>query len=728
MSGFFGKHKLLKDALIVALICVLMLVVMEIRQPYFFLQDDNCDAYICQYVHSLRSVAQGEFPYYNFHQLGGTGFLDKGQTGQLNPFVYAGGILSKLFLGHLCGTCDFTAALYLTLGAVGMMIYLEKRFRLQRYVTMIGAIAWSFNSFTIYCGSNWMIAIIVTGLLPWIFLGTMYLQEHDGLKALVIAAIPKVLLFYGGHPQYFVYAVIFDFLFALTWELIFSGKGLRLKSAWRLTRKYFVSGLLLTLWSLPLLGPMYRAMKMAADRSGTLGWDDFIVAVYKIKDLIRGLINPLVQNDITRKVLETGEEVDFIDELTSTQKNMSHIGFILVFSALLGLVHIILNRRRVAGEKLKQMYALIPVGVITFLWASTTWFNRIIYRIPVLNYFRYPFKVMLFFVFFLICLGCITLEMLIDDQKTRINNMKFIKVSLVAIECVNLFLLYILLPVRYFGVYTNSPIPFEEPWIDDLRGSRYVTVMDRPYYWELYSFYKTDEDGYTEQINHATRVPRDTAALLSNNYATYYGIDNICGYDLLTTVETTEANQELISHFEEIGGSVGEVYEDMIPSLRARAVKYYVTIPDHSDEVEEELAPYGIVRFREDDNRVIFADPLACARAYANGGSDEVQLEEHVNYLKVTTPEVFAGGSVTVCFNHDRRFVATVDGQAFPITDRGDHADMTVSDVPAGSHEVIFRFVDRTFRNCVIFTLAVTALLFAGHRVFRRVKNNSTKS
>ena len=88
MRSFFDKHKLLTDIAVTVLLCAVMLIAMEIRQPFFFLQDDNWDSYICQYVHSLRSVSNGEFPLYNFHQLGGTSFLEKGQTGQLNLFVY----------------------------------------------------------------------------------------------------------------------------------------------------------------------------------------------------------------------------------------------------------------------------------------------------------------------------------------------------------------------------------------------------------------------------------------------------------------------------------------------------------------------------------------------------------------------------------------------------------------------------------------------------------------
>ena len=41
MKGFLDRHKLLTDIGVTVLICIVMLTVLEIRAPYFFLQDDN---------------------------------------------------------------------------------------------------------------------------------------------------------------------------------------------------------------------------------------------------------------------------------------------------------------------------------------------------------------------------------------------------------------------------------------------------------------------------------------------------------------------------------------------------------------------------------------------------------------------------------------------------------------------------------------------------------------
>lgn len=723
MRSFFDKHKLLTDIAVTVLLCAVMLIAMEIRQPFFFLQDDNCDSYICQYVHSLRSVSNGEFPLYNFHQLGGSAFLEKGQTGQLNLFVYLGCFLSCLFLGHIGGIVDFTVALYFAAGAVGMLLLLQKRFKVRSYVSIIGAICWSFNSFSVYCSSNWIVTAILTGTLPWIILGTQYLIEHGGAKGVILAALPKVFLFYGGHPQYFIYAVIFDYLFAVTYIAVFAERKAIIRQECRFTIRYFVSGLLLTLWSLPLLGPMFEAMRHSVDRSGALIWDDFIKNKFRIVFFLQGLINPFLTCDFTDCEIIDGKKEYYIIALDAIQKNMSHIGYILLVAAVWGFVHLIsriINKaKRDDRDRLliRQMYSLIPAGVIALLWAGTDWFNMIVYRIPVLNQFRYPLKLMQIVLFFLIVFSTLSLEMFTGQIKS-ICIKKIAPVLLVAVQCINLLIVYFVLPVRYFGVYMNSPVPYEESLSDMLSGSRYVTVLDHPMYWDLYNL---------NEYGAPVRTAQDTVSFLSNNFATYFGLDCICGYDLMMTSEMATANDNLLMNYDDVGGNIYDIYPDMVPQMRSRSVNYYITQARFADYAESNLEQYGIVKVYQDDNRAVFYDDMAMPRAYCMSDSSEgyqkLDIDEHVNYLRVITPADFEGGSVTVSFTHDRRFIGTVDGETVTIIDSGKYDDMTISGVAPGSHEVIYRFVDNTFRNCLIISSAVTFFLAAGILIGRKLKN-----
>ena len=106
---FSDKKQTLIDFGVILLISAIFFAVIEIRFPYFFLNDDNADSYLCVYKHSVRSVLSGEFPFYNFHQFCGSRFFGTGQTGSLNPLVYLSAFISTIIFGHFDATIDIMA-------------------------------------------------------------------------------------------------------------------------------------------------------------------------------------------------------------------------------------------------------------------------------------------------------------------------------------------------------------------------------------------------------------------------------------------------------------------------------------------------------------------------------------------------------------------------------------------------------------------------------------------
>jgi len=717
MSEFIQKHKKLTELAILVLLCILMLTAIEVRQPYFFLQDDNADSYICQYVHTIRSALEGEFPLYNFHQYAGIGFLDRGQTGQLNPVVYIGGALSYLFLGHLTGTVDFVAAIYLISGAVGMLLLL-RRFKLSSASAITGAIAWSFNSFSIYCGSNWIIAIILTGCLPWIVLTSQKLIKEKSFKALVLASFAKTFLFFGGHPQYFIYAVLFDFLFAVCVILESEAKGKRLNTALKYTVRYALSGMLTALWSLPLLVPMYNAMSRSYTRSSALDFEEFIGNRFRLKDFILSQYNPLMQYDVTdTATLEDGSSIGVIDVIDAIQKNMAHVGFIVFFAAVMGIVIVVTRYKEKDSkthEAVRNMTVCIPVLIITFLWATSSVFNRIIYLIPIFNRFRYPFKVMQYALFFLILLASVCLDyLLVNLGENKKKLAKALKVILPVAEVINLTLVYLLLPVRFFGLYTLSDKPFEDEAADLISGSRYAFVGDEPEYWDFVTY---------ERIGH------DTTATLAYNYATYFGLSNIGGYDVLLPMESCYSLYKPLCHMTNVCSNI-DLYDNLVPDMSAHGVSYYVCLIENKDEVGDFLEPYGITLCYEDDVKAVFFDELAEPLVYLSCGetSHALSYEEHVNYLRITTDEVFEGGMVVANYTHDPHFIATVDGVEVNIDDIGDFSKMIIDNVPSGPHEIILRYVDNSFNYSLVASLTGTifvVLIYASKKLLKSRKNS----
>ncbi|MCQ2515282.1 MAG: hypothetical protein MJ094_00280 [Saccharofermentans sp.] len=676
---------------------------MEIRQPYFFLQDDNADSYICQYVYSIESVIKGEFPLYNFRQFAGIDFLGKGQTGQLNLLVYIGGALSYLFLGHLFGTVDFVAALYLILGAIGFYLLLNKM-KLSSVASLMGALTWSFNSFSIYCGSNWIIAIILTGCFPWMVVSSLYMMKNYKVKSIALSAIAKTFLVYGGHPQYFIYAVIFDYLFSICFILFNEKKVNKRIESLKFTLFYFLSGLLTALWSLPLLVPMFNTMRYSSTRSQALVFEDFIAHLYGVSDFFRALFYPLSQQDADN------EGVIYV--LNALHKNMSHIGYIMFVAAVLGIV-IVITRHRSNDERSKKavvsILTCLPPLIISFLWATSIIFNIIVYFIPVLNRFRYPFKLMQYALFFIIMVASISLDYAFSTvKKGKEAILRRVKVLLVVVQIVNLVLIYIILPVRFFGMYSTSEKPYHDDSLELLSGSRYVFVGDS------FSFWDTDL---------GKRVSHDVVAGLGYNYATVLGLNSITGYDVLLSDETYYSLPIIVDDLFDASGNVFP-YQNLVEDMRSHGVAYYVCLLDWKQPIEEFLFPYGITQCYEDDVKAIFYDQFAEPLVFASDDyySYPLCFEEHINHIEIVTPESFEGGMVVANYTHNSNFIATVDGEEVDISDPGDFSKMIIDSVTPGQHRILLTYVDNTFKYCVIISFGVTAILTVSYLVMRNCK------
>src|SRR6185369_711561 len=134
---------------------VVMLLLVEARHPFFFLQDDNRDQNLPYYVHNIRALSGGEFPFFNFHQHLGTPVFSCMQSAALYPINYIALCLSQLVLGNYFGTMEFIAALHLIVAALGFY-YLTRSFGMTEAGSFFGAIAWGCCGFVFSVGNSWI--------------------------------------------------------------------------------------------------------------------------------------------------------------------------------------------------------------------------------------------------------------------------------------------------------------------------------------------------------------------------------------------------------------------------------------------------------------------------------------------------------------------------------------------------------------------------------------------
>ncbi len=658
------------DLAVILLICLLFFVLLEIRFPYFFLNDDNADAYLCMYQHSVRSLLGGEFPFYNFHQFCGKRFLGTGQTGSLNPLVFIAAAVSRLIFGHIDATIDIMALILIMTGSAGAYLFLRE-IGCTRIPAIIGAVGWNLNTYNICIGDSWIIVMMTTAALPWMYYGTFRLHQRHSVINLLLASVPRIALFYCGHPQFFIYSAIFDFIFAASYVLIDKDKSKkRSRSFIELIGEYAVSYVIVTLACLPLMLPMLDLTAMS-ERADKLSFETF--TSYR---LISG--------------------VGFFGIISAV--------FTAVGAILLIFLGVTLGRNFGSYRKeMTGMAASLPVCAISLLWMLSVGFNRIIYLIPILNRFRYQHKLTIITISAVIVISSLTMTVIgkyLQQKRGKPVNVLF--AAFLVIQTVSLLGLYMMAPRKTAGIICTSKIPFEEEYADNLAEGRYVSVCFCPV--------TIDPVSGLQMI--------DTTSTLEYDLASYFGFNSVSGYYDVMMKSDVKEYSEFFSHVTELSGELPDVYPGFVEEMRGRSVRWYVSDIRNKDAFTAYFGQYGITEVFEDDSKVIFEDSFCEPLAYDEDGNG-IALEQKVNSLELTTPAGFAGGEITMNYAHDEYFTCTIDGEP-----AGIEADSNLWEIkvvcPPGEHHISVRYVERNFYTGLAVSvsgLAVVAAIIALYKV-----------
>lgn len=659
-----SKKPLLIDLAVLFIVCVLFFVLIEVRYPFYFLTDDNADLGLCMYQHTIRSVLQGEFPFYNFHQFCGQRFLGTGQTGSLNIVAYISSFISILIFGYIDAALDIMALLLILIGTSGSYLFL-RYLGCTRIPAIIGAIGWNLNSYNICIGNSWMTVIMVTSALPWIYYGTLKLHYERSVFNLLLAVIPKIALFYCGHPQFFIYCVIFDFVFACFYVLMNRSDRNRCFTNFKdLIVEYIVSYAIVTFACLPLMLPML---------------------------------------DLTA-LSERSEKLSF--EAFTSFRIISDVGFygltsiVFTFVGILILVLLTTSFReklRYYKKEISGMLSALPVTVITLLWILSVDFNRIIYLIPILNRFRYQHKLTIITVSSVIIISSLAMTVLEKSYKQKHHKTsKAVFIVLLALQISSIIGIYMATPRKTAGIIYTGNVPFKEEFSEQLKIGRYAVVDFKPI--------SINPDSGLEMI--------DTTSTLEYDLATYYGFNGVSGYYALMMKDDVNNYADYFAHVHGQSGELLEVYPGFVDEMRKQSVRWYVTDIKNKDEFTEYFKPNGITIAYADDKKIIFEDQNAMPLAYDKNGN-EIGLEQKVNTLNLKTPSNFEGGQITLNYAYDEYFICTIDGQLTEIAPGDRLWDFSIL-CPPGEHHITIRYVERYFVPAMIisvFGIAIVVIL-----------------
>lgn len=660
--------------LAIIFILIIVFVFIEYQHPYFFLNDDNRDYFLPNYIHNYRSILNGELALYNFHQFLGIPHLAIGQAATLYPLVYASTFLSEMIFSHYFATIDILVIIHLVIGALGFYNFI-RFLGIEQLISLFGGITWSLSSFVVYVSNSWVIVSAAAAYFPWMLLFSFKMYKNPSFTNSLSAVIARLLLFYAGHIQYFIYSVLFEALTVIIYVISENKYGIT--GCINNFLKNYISGYIYVLiFSLPVLLPMWNQMTMSADRSNRLPFEVFASRKFLISELISGLT-----------IVGYGDN-----------GYLSHIGIINIYFLLVGLFRSIFLKAKIILLNNVNVCVFIIPAIISLLWSSSTFFNYFIYIIPILNRFRWPFKLAFFLDFYLIVLAVIILSNLIKNYTSRLYR-KVLCFAIVLVQLLNFAVLYYELPYS-FGAHLDK-IPLEERFVSELKEGRIISIGFEIWNPELIA----DKTNFMSAIT------------LGFNYATLFELNYFAGCEPLRSSTTSEACLGL--NFKAFIDSIEKVPIDY---LRKAGVCWYLIPKNKEKEYSNKIIDYELTKSYEDEYRIIYFDAKAYPMVFNNteGNFKIIDYEVSTNTINLSA-EVNQDDIIIFNNLYNPFFEGNVDGkrvELIPINDI--HFGVSLS---KGKHDIKIAYRDAYFYKGIyiilIFILLKFVCFISRHKIYK---------
>lgn len=684
-GGLYNKIRS-KFGLYILLVLLIMafIALIELKYPYYFLQDDNRDYYLPMFVHSYRSLLKGEIAQYNFYQFAGYPILGCGQSGALYPPMYLSVFISDVLFNHYFATIEIYVLIHLIIGAVGMNYFL-RTLSIDKKSSFLCALAWPLSGFVFQVSNSWVVISGVCAYLPWILCFSYRFFKDLKKTDFILSVIFKVIFFYVGFYQYFVYLMIFDAIMILFMVIMgLTHKGTKI---WKLIIYYILNSVSVLILALPLFLPVFRTSSISAERASAMGWDEYSSQYYDIRQWLWGVFYPFNQT----------KKSDLFWHLNL--KNLSHIGYICLIFIVFGIIYQFFLKKKDV-KKRKLVWIFTALGLISLLWSSNKTVLYLIYKIPILNRFRWPFKLQLFTGFFMICIASVGLYMFFMYVVKNDILKRAVFISLVLIQILNFYCLYALTPQKAFA-YHSDKLPLKDELASNLTNGRVITLAPNP----------EGKEDYTYFSNFCFK----SAKMLGFNYATLWEVYHFAGYDPLISKEIDNICLRL--------NHSAIYYNKDIPFdyFRKWGVKWYVT----PKGLDDEYLNQNLMRVYEDDKRVIFYDMNAKPFIYWDDGSDKnIEYDIGTNSIKIKVDNVDSDKILNLNFVYNSDFKCKIDGENAAIVKNSDN-QMSLSLLP-GSHNIIIKYSNPYFIFGTIVACGFLIMVIIGTAIYVYVNHKKS--
>jgi hypothetical protein len=479
VSPFYKNWVILGLGLLIG--CLIML---ELRQPYYFTQDDNFAQFLPTILQGCRSLEAGVFSNWNPYQFMGVPTSNVGIYALTYPITYLSFFVAKYIFRNEYFTIEIFSIFHLIAGY--LLIYRAGRLLdLRQSLATISSLSFILSGYMLIAGRSWYYMSPVAIWMPLLIILIIKLQkEHITWRWAFSLGIITGMFFHAGNAQMWAYALMF---FCIAVMLLVWTKVVPIsRAAWA------VPGLLIGLAiACPLLIPQ---MLISSDlvRGGWTGQGI-------VQDFF-SLLFPYPISRTTNKYL-WGSTNYFL------MGHLYYSGTVLCTVGLVTLSSIIAYRwpKNVLAANLWLICAAIALvlalGDRGLLWTVHS-------VLPVFKKFTFPFKFIPFFNLFIILGSALVLERYLY----RIKNHQLYEKRIVGLALI-LIIYNCFLALPSFYTYGDKPYPSLPPQISETIKSVPDSTPQR-----IFSFAPRRS------------VATDYTISLCQNFASLYGVYAINGY------------------------------------------------------------------------------------------------------------------------------------------------------------------------------------------------------
>ena len=460
----------------------------ELRDPYYFAQDDNLSQFLPTILHGCALLGAGYWPDYNPYQFLGTPMASVGTYGLSYPPLWISCLVSDRILGQPTAVLEAFALLHLAAGFLATF-WLGRSQGLGPALATACGLSFVLCGYFLIAGRSWFYMLPVAAWLPLLMLSATRLGATERpLRWSLLTGLFIGAFFHAGNAQMWFYALMF-------WSLALLLQWLGRALAWRRVLWAGAAVLFGIGIAAPLLLPQ-SALVSGIFRRGGEG-----------NGIFEGIPALLLPYPLVTAGHPNGWGNAFIERMGQ----LYYSGTVLTVAGFAAIAFVIAFGLRNRLDRALVARGLWPLlAVLAFLLAlgpaGGLWDTLV--HLPIFRLFDHPFKYLPYLVLFTNLAGAIALQGWLGRRQAWLGA--------TTVLVVGLMLLHASLARSSFYSYGDEPYPALPSAMQELLALPDGQLPPRvvrlaPYRWP--------EPGYSHSLMH--------------NLATYYAIPAFDGYDNL---------------------------------------------------------------------------------------------------------------------------------------------------------------------------------------------------